>query len=542
MAFVGTLYPFQEEAVERMLERQALLVGYEMGLGKTVITIAAVERLIEKAEVGGGLIIVPASLKYQWKRQIEFFTGGEAISLVIDGTKDQRELQYRRILAGEIEYAILNYEQVVRDWEIVQRLPKDFVVIDEATYIKSFTTKRSRRIKSLMRRCPYRFALTGQPIENRPEEIFSIMQAVDDEVLGRSDLFDKTFIQRNGFGGVAYYKNLPTLHEKLQEAMVRRTREDVKDQLPDVMEESILIDFDAPGAKVYRHMVRDLRAVLAEAMGSFGSFNLLSHYGGGQANAEELQARGQIMSRLTCLRMLCDNPELVRISAAQYDGTFRPEEAVSGSMNSGSAYASELKALGLLKGNLGTPKLDATMELIEEILEASPKNKVVLFSFFKENLRTIKRTVQALADNPKNKTFHGVESVLFMGDMNAKERDANKQRFTDEPDVRLFLSSDAGGYGVDLPMANFLISYDLPWSAGKWDQRNARIIRLSSEFPEVTLISMLMTGSIEEWQYGKLMSKQAIASAIIDGKGIDKQGRLNLNLASLTEVLDNSTV
>lgn len=531
MAFVGKLYPFQQEAVDRMIERGALLVGYEMGLGKTVISIATIEKLIEDGEVGGGFVIVPASLKHQWRRQIDAFTGGEAITLVVDGTKEQRQRQYQRIMEGEIEYAIVNYEQVTNDWPIISKLPKDFVILDEATYIKSFTAKRSKKVKALMRRTPFRFALTGQPIENKPEEIFSIMQAVDEEVLGRFDLFDRTFIQRDGFGGVDYYKNLPTLHKKLQEAMVRRTREDVKDQLPNVVEDSYLVDFDAPGAKLYRTMVKDLRQALLEALGTFGSFNLWAHYNGGGGNTEELQARGKIMSKLTCLRMLCDNPELLRISAAQYAGTWEPEDALSGSMNSGSQYAYELKERGLLTANLGTPKLDGTLELIKEILEGSEKNKVVLFSFFKENLRIIKRATANIAD-----------SVLFTGDMNALARDTAKEHFANEPDCRLFLSSDAGGYGVDLPMANFLISYDLPWSAGKWDQRNARIIRLSSEFPEVTLMSMLMTGSIEERQYDALTQKQQIAAAIMDGKGIDKKGRLNLSLQSLTAFLDESSV
>jgi SNF2 family DNA or RNA helicase len=96
---------------------------------------------------------------------------------------------------------------------------------------------------------------------------------------------------------------------------------------------------------------------------------------------------------------------------------------------------------------------------------------------------------------------------------------------------------------VDLPNANYLISADLPWSAGKLDQRNARIIRLSSEFEAVTLIYMLMAGSIEERQFDMLAQKQAIASAIVDGKGYDrKTGRLDLDLKTLSAFLQESEV
>ena len=125
--------------------------------------------------------------------------------------------------------------------------------------------------------------------------------------------------------------------------------------------------------------------------------------------------------------------------------------------------------------------------------------------------------------------------------MNSTEKDAAKQKFSKDPSTRLFLSSDAGGYGVDLPQANYLISYDLPWSAGKLDQREARIIRLSSQHPHVTIASFVMKGSIEERQYEMLQQKRRINEAFID-KGYDTQGRFELTLNSLTEFLQHSEV
>lgn len=131
--------------------------------------------------------------------------------------------------------------------------------------------------------------------------------------------------------------------------------------------------------------------------------------------------------------------------------------------------------------------------------------------------------------------------MLFTGDMNSTEKDSAKQKFSKDPNTRLFLSSDAGGYGVDLPQANYLISYDLPWSAGKLDQREARIIRLSSQHPHVTIASFVMKGSIEERQYEMLQQKRGINEAFID-KGYDTQGRFELTLNSLTEFLQHSEV
>jgi len=117
-----------------------------------------------------------------------------------------------------------------------------------------------------------------------------------------------------------------------------------------------------------------------------------------------------------------------------------------------------------------------------------------------------------------------------------------KRQFATDPNTRLFLSSDAGGIGLDLPVANYLISMDLPWSAGAYAQRQARIIRLSSEFPQVTLLSTQMAGSIEEYQYRLLSQKKKVADAVIDGKGISPKGRLNLDLQSLSEFLQTHVV
>lgn len=518
MSFQGELFAFQVPAVKAMLDRKQLLVAFEMGLGKTVITLSATEELLDTGEIATAIIICPASLKYQWRRMIRKFTTDATIT-VVDGTPAMRQRQYSSIVKDEPDYVILNYEQCVNDWVFVSKLPMDCVVVDEATAIKSFRSKRSRRIKKM--KSTYRFALTGQPVENRPEEAFSIMQWVDPDVLGRFEMFDRTFIQRNNFGGVQFYKNLPTFHRRLSTAMTRKRRDepDVVDQLPKVNEAIVPVPFDLAGARLYNHIKDDLLAELGAAQARFGNFSVFHHYSAhGQDDPQALKARAAIMSRLTCLRMLCDHPELLRISAAQ----------LKANAGSGSVYAAELDDAGLLDRLGPAPKYAATMELLAAIIEAG--HKVVTFSFFKESLHRIKAG---------GKQWTPVE---FTGDLSAWERDKVKQRFATDDRCRLFLSSDAGGMGLDLPEASYLVNYNLPWSAGKFDQRQARIIRLSSEWESVTLNTVMMAGSIEERMHEMLTAKRAIADAVVDGRGIDARGRLKLNVATLAAFLSSSSV
>lgn len=513
MTFTGTLYPYQQESVDKMVDRGQMLLGLTMGAGKTATTIAAIETLHELEEVERCLVIVPASLKYQWRREIQKFT--DARSTVIDGTPQTRAAQWRSSLSSR--YTIVNPESLQKDEAILGKQKFQAIVVDEATMLKSNASKRSRFVKKISRPIFYRFALTGQPIENKPEELFSIMAFVDPTVLGDFKTFDRTFIIRDHFGRPTRYRNLDTMHRVLSPVLIRKTREDIADQLPQIIHTLIPVPFDDPSKRAYRNISGDLLAQLQQAISQQGKgFNLWAHYNGGAGG----EAQGQIMSRLTVLRMLCDNPQLIHNSADSYDD---PTD------KAGSKYAAEVIDAGWMNGVSTAPKLDAVVDYIKDILEEDPKNKVVLFSFFKENLRIIKAATSKLT-----------ESVLFMGGMDAAARDMSKERFSKDPACRLFLSSDAGGYGVDLPMANYLISYDLPWSSGKLEQREARIIRLSSTFSHVTVATFVMQGSIEERQYDMLQQKKAINEAFVDGKHHDVQRGFDITLGTLSEFLRSS--
>lgn len=529
MTFTGTLLPYQPEAVDKMCEHGRMLVAYDLGLGKTVLTIAAIERLMDEKKISEpGLIICLSSLKYQWAGQIEKFTSGTSKALVIDGTPKKREEQYAQAMDWRnsgVDYIILNYEQVVNDWDKVRQLPRGFVVLDEATAIKSFRSKRSKAVKKLGN-APYRFALTGTPIENgKPEELYSIMQFVDSNVLGRFDIFDAAFIVRNSWGGVQHYRNLPTLHKKMKEASVRKAQKDadVAPYLPAAIhKEPITIFLDRKTAKLYNRVVNDLLQDLDEAQALFGgSFNIFAHYGvESQRGGPEDEMRGKIMSKIGALKMLCSHPKLLEISAKKF----------SQMTGEGSAYAAGLMEDGALDGITHATKLEYLTQYVNEFLEQDDNNKVVIFATYVDMLDMIAESL-------------GKERCrLYSGKLDAKTKEENKLEFNNNPSVRVLISSDAGGYGVDLPAGNLLINYDLPWSSGTATQRNGRIVRASSTFNAVVVQDILTAGSIEVRQYEALNQKNALAAAVIDGEGIDDKGGIAMNVGSLRQFLQTTPV
>ena len=516
--FKGTLKPYQVEAVEKMVNQKHVLVAYEMGLGKTPMTIAAIEELRGEGKMTRTvLVLCLSSLKYQWKKEVEKFS--DSTVLVIDGTPKQRKEQYDQLATHD--YVVMNYEQVVNDWDIIKLHEFDAIVCDEATAIKGFKAKRAKRVKDLAKKIPVRYALTGTPIENgRPEEIFSIMQFVNSKVLGRFDIFDKAFIVRNHFGGVQRYTNLPTLHQTLKEHSVRKSQkdEDVKPYLPDaIYREPLLVKLDLASQKLYNYISADLLDILSQARDMFGAnFNLAAHYGqtfdpGDPAN----QMRGEIMSRISALRMLCSGPSNLEASYIHFDNH----------TGKGSAYVHSLG--GLIHSVSKTVKRDALIAYLKDHLNIDPSYKAVVFASY---LVSVSDIVTTLEDE-------GIEAVMYTGEMNAKEKESAKVTFQTSLKTRVLVSSDAGGYGVDLPQANLLVNYDQPWSSGLAVQRNGRINRTSSTWETITIQDILIKDSIEQRQYDMLRQKKSVANAVLDGEGINSRGGVDMTVGSLIDFL-----
>jgi SNF2 family DNA or RNA helicase len=250
---------------------------------------------------------------------------------------------------------------------------------------------------------------------------------------------------------------------------------------------------------------------LEEALDSYGaSFDIFAHYGQGENFDGADAMRGKIMSKLTALRMLCDHPDLLRKSAKS------------------SAYAEELQNSNRLDSVTKSPKLSALKEYVNNFLSEYEGNKVVIFTSYVH-----------MVDLIRNEFIMDWASAPYTGEMNAKQKEEAKVKFQTNPEVRILVSSDAGGYGVDLPQANLLINYDLPWNAGLALQRNGRIRRASSEWGSIVIQDLLMEGSVEERQHAMLSQKLAVAGAVVDGEGIDSQGGIKLTVGSLRGFLQN---
>jgi SNF2 family DNA or RNA helicase len=491
-----------------------------MGLGKTVIAIEAAERLFASGDVQTCVIMCPPSLKYQWAQRIAQFTDlpshtmklkDEEITVpsqncvIVSGSKTERYAQYHEIYDHRPRYVLIGYDSIINDYQQIAKIQEEMVVLDEATAIKTFKAQRTKKIKKCLKP-KWRLALTGTPVENRPDEIYSIMQWVDDGILGRYDLFDKAYITRNNHGWVVAYKNLHVLKNKLASAISRKSREDpdVKPYLPDVDTTTWTVPMEPQVLEVYKIIASDMLAELDNAQ-VYSDFSLDDYYSGNHDN----RPSGKLMGMYMCLEMLLDHPDLIIWSGNKYMDD-SPE---------GSRYAYHLWQSDLIDELTVSPKLTLMLEKLDIIL-ADPQSKVLIFSKWRFMLDLIERDLTC-------------KSVKFHGGMNPSSKAAAVAHFTNTPDCRVFLSSHAGAYGMDMYMADYLINYDHPWSAGTADQINNRHVRTSSEFDKVYVVNMVTEGSMEERKLRILDMKRRLGSAILDGHGATEQGVIEIDGDSL---------
>jgi len=227
------LLPYQLDGIAFAASAGRAVLADEMGLGKTIQGVGVAEFLAQHAGIQRVLIVCPASLKSQWAAEIARFSGRSV--QIVAGKNAERTEAY----ASGAFFTICNYEQVLRDYLHIERGTWDLIILDEAQRIKNWEAKTSSIIKSLRSR--FALVLTGTPIENRLDDLYSIMEFVDDRRLGPAFRFLHRHRIATETGKVLGYKNLAELRRRIAPVLLRRTRLSVALDIPERTTEIIRI-------------------------------------------------------------------------------------------------------------------------------------------------------------------------------------------------------------------------------------------------------------------------------------------------------------
>ncbi len=468
------LYDYQIRGALFLACRGRSILGDDMGLGKTVQTLAAIELLARERNLQRALVVAPASVKYQWETEIRRFTRRPV--QVIEGSPDVRKDQYAR----PTFYRLVNYEQVVRDREAINAWKPDVVILDEAQRIKNWESKTSREVKKLRSR--YAMVLTGTPLENKLEELYSIVQFVDERRFGPAFQFLHEHRVFDEAGNLKGYRNLDTIRERLAPIFLRRTRGQVLTQLPARTDNTVFVEL----ADEQRVPYDEQRTALARLL---------------QKNYLTDLDRKRVLACVVSMRGVCDSTFLfdrqTRISPKLDEFAELIPELT------GATPVSERSAAG--DTGLVPPPVVSEQDASKSA-STDPPHKVVVFSQWETMVFEAAKVLDRI----------GVGYAVLHGGLPGKDRKEVLETFKTDPACRVFLSTDAGGTGLNLQVADTVVNLELPWNPAVLEQRIARVHRMGQSRP-VRVINFVTRGTIEEKVLRTLELKQGLFDGVFDG-------------------------
>ena len=471
------LYPYQAEGALFAARAGRVLIGDEMGLGKTVQAIAAAELMARHFGVQRVLVVCPTSLKHQWQREIQRFTGRPA--QVLQGLRAQRQQQWQWRAAanaepGEgspaeddaaVQCKIVNYETLVRDADLAEVWAPELLIVDEAQRVKNWNTQAARALKRLAdpALCPCVVVLTGTPLENRLEELISIVQVVDQHRLGPTWRLLHEHQQVDDAGRVIGYRDLDRIGNTLAPILLRRRKAEVLTQLPARVDQTLFVPLTAEQRA--HHDENGL--IVSRIVQRWRKTGWLS-----DTDQRRLQCALQNM------RMACNSTWLL------------DHETDHGH------------------------KADELLTLLDELFEQPGAKAVVFSQWLGTHEVLLRRLAERAAQQPAERRWR---HVFFHGGVPAEQRGVLVERFHIDPNCRLFLSTDAGSTGLNLQhAAAVVVNMDLPWNPALLEQRIGRVHRLGQS-RGVQVINLVAQGSIEEGMLSVLAFKTSLFKGVLDG-------------------------
>lgn len=412
----------------------------DMGLGKTVQALAV---LLNHAPKGSCLVVAPTSVCHNWLTEMSKFSPTLNTYTFTDEAKRPELIKNLK----EMDVLVCSYTMLQQEADLLQSKDWQMIILDEAQAIKNASTKRFKAATQL--RGEFKLALSGTPIENNLEEIWSLFRFIAPGLLGSKEKFQKNFLMPIERNNSKEKKNgLKTL---IHPFILRRTKNTVLQELPPRIEQTILVESTTEESSFYEALRRQAMDNIANLSGEKG------------------QRKLHILAEITKLRRACCHPSLVE-----------PDIGLSSS------------------------KVEVFFELIEDILKNG--HQALVFSQYVGYLDLIRQELEK----------KGISYQYLDGSTPAVKRQQQVQDFQEGKSSLFLLSLKAGGVGLNLTAADYVIHLDPWWNPAVEDQASDRAHRLGQKRP-VTIYRLIMQNTIEEKIIQLHKDKRQLADDLLEG-------------------------
>ena len=434
-------YEYQKETVFFGSEKNSALFLLPTGSGKSFIAITLYNELKQSNKVTTpGIIVVPASLKYQWVKEVSKFS--DLIAHSVDtpskaGKKFDKQFE-------DCDLLICNYE-TLKNKAVAEKLKEvncQFIIGDEIQKINNYKSGIHKAICQF-NDLEYRYGMTATPITNNPENVFGIFNFLDPNLFKTHGKFATNYIIYKGYGRVAGVKNVDHLKTQINPYIFMKTEDEISDQLPELIVTPIYCTMPNKTRKINDAIMADLK-IAQDAVGriekEITNPKLL------EKNPEYLQWTAKVMAYQTFAQELADDPRLLGMSESNMANQYNID-------------------------GLDSPKLEVLEELVENIIDAN--ETVCIFTKYER--------MQRLLINELQNKFKDIKIAHINGSMTPEERyEQAYTLFQDNDEYKVLIVTEAGNAGISLSKCKNLIEYDLADSYANQIQRHGRVKRADS--------------------------------------------------------------
>ena len=504
-------YDYQKEVANFILHNKKALTVLPCGAGKTVIVICSYLEALHKNVINGpGLIIVKASLKYQWQQEVGKFsdlkatvikTYSELTSNItnriktreskkektkelkeeIKQLKKERSQLFKNQFKGYDLY-ICNYETLL-DKEVSKELLAmnlEFVAADEIQYAKSDTSKRNKALAKFGN-AKMTIGATATPVQNNPLDIYGLFKFIQPELFPKKTNFSSLYLKYGGYGRVIGAKNTRQLHGKIKPYMITKKKEEVAKQLPQLVVNQLYCEFEPEQLKMSNKLLDEL----AEMKRKLEALDKTLSPAEALHNEERIKLDAGIMARQAFAQELANSELLLSESESEM-------------------------AKQYVTGCKENHKLDLLMNLVEEIIESG--EKVCIFSKFRRMQDVITNRVREM------KSIKDVGIAYVNGGISGQDRyNEVYNKFKNMYNYKILLCSDSGAEGLNLNACKYLIEYEAADSYAIQTQRHGRLERADSIHDTVFVYQLIVKDSYDEIGQKIINKKRKYDAEIVKG-------------------------